>query len=97
MPSVKTLFVSSSSGFRRCPSLSSVQPDISVKVSTDIVVASERPRKNPTALAVGLEFLFFSKEVTANSITGDSVFILLLLDLDLIIIIIFLLASKSCL
>jgi hypothetical protein len=31
-------------------------------------------RKSPTALAAGLEFLFFSKEVTANWITGDRVF-----------------------
>jgi len=31
-------------------------------------------RKSPAALAAGLEFLFFSKEVTANWITGDRVF-----------------------
>jgi hypothetical protein len=35
-------------------------------------------RKSPTALAAGLEFLFFSKEVTANSITGDSVFLIVI-------------------
>jgi len=52
-------------------------------------------KKKPHGVSGGAEFLFFSKEVTANLITGSECF-LLLLDLDLFIfIVIFLLASKS--
>jgi hypothetical protein len=54
-------------------------------------------KKKPHGVSGGAGFLFFSKEVTANSITGDRAVFLFLLDLDLLIfIVIFLLASKSC-
>ena len=54
-------------------------------------------KKKPHGVSGGAGFLFFSKEVTAYSITGDRAVFLFLLDLDLLIfIVIFLLASKSC-
>ncbi len=54
------------------------------------------PKKKPRGVSGGARFSFLSKEVTANTITGDRE-LLLLLDLDLLVfIIIFLLASKSC-
>ena len=52
------------------------------------------PIKNPAALAAGLISLFFSKEVTANSVLGYRNIVFL--DLDFFIFVVFvLLASKS--
>jgi hypothetical protein len=54
------------------------------------------PKKKPRGVSGGARFSFLSKEVTANTVTGDRE-LLLLLDLDLIVfVVIFLLASKSC-
>jgi hypothetical protein len=50
--------------------------------------------KSPAALAAGPIFLFFSKEVTADSVLGYRSIIFL--DLDLFVFVVFiLLASKS--
>jgi hypothetical protein len=35
-------------------------------------------KKKPHGVSGGAEFLFFSKEVTANSITGDRVFLIVI-------------------
>jgi len=55
-----------------------------------------RANKKPRGVSGGAKCSFLSKEVTANTVTGDRAF-LLLLDSDLLVfVVIFLLASKSC-
>jgi len=52
--------------------------------SEDLILFGQEPKgkvprkKKPHGVSGGAEFLFLSKEVTANSITGDRVFLIVI-------------------